>query len=87
MFHTRLFVDHYCNIMVLPVSPGVDVEVGHDHCVQAVRLGRPLQHGLESGHVGCHAHAREGADSLIRDLQRIPRRSIKNVRDELKGLK
>ena len=73
--------------MASPVSPGVDVEVGHDHCVQAVRLDRPLQHGLESGHVCCHAHAGEGADSLIRDLQGIPRRRIKNVGDELKVLK
>ena len=71
--------------MVLPVSPGVDVEVGHDHCVEAVGLGRPLQHGLEPRHVSGHSHPGEGADSLIRNLQRIPRRRIKNVGDELKN--
>ena len=71
--------------MVSPVSPGVDVEVGHDHRVQAVWLGRPLQHGFESCHVRGHSHAGEGADSLIRNLQRIPRRSIKDIGNKLKA--
>ena len=34
--------------MLQPVSPGVDIKIGHDHRVQTVGLGGPLQHWLES---------------------------------------
>ena len=30
------------NALVQPVSPGVDIKIGHDHSVETVGLGWPL---------------------------------------------
>ena len=66
------------------VSARVDVQVAEHDRVQAVRLCWPLQHWLEPGHVGGEAHAREGADGLVGQIQGVAWRVIDDVRDDLK---
>ena len=67
------------------VSARVDVQVAEHDCVQAVRLCWPLQHWLEPGHVGGEAHAREGADGLVGQIQGVAWRVVDDVRDDLEG--
>ena len=67
------------------VSARVDIQVAEHDRVQAVRLCWPLQHWLEPGHVGGEAHAREGADGLVGQIQGVAWRVIDDVRDDLEG--
>ena len=66
-----------------PVSPRVDVKVAEDDGVEGVRLGRPLQHRLEPGHVGRQPHARERPDRLVGEVQRVAGRSADYVGNKL----
>ena len=66
------------------VSARVDVQVAEHDRVQAVRLCWPLQHWLEPGHVCSEAHAGEGADGLVGQIQGVAWRVVDDVRDDLK---
>ena len=42
-----------------------------------------MHHRLELGHVSCHFHARKRSNRLVRQIQGVLRRLVKDVRDEL----
>ena len=66
------------------VSAGVDVEIAEHNCVQAVRLGWPLQHRFEPGHICRESHARESTNGLVSQIQGIARGMVDDVRDHLR---